>query len=79
MTENLNLQRALLRRLDELSGVSILDKVKVDSIQRDGTGWPVLRLSSGREVRARLLVRIHSTPKCLNGTLQIPIGRCRWV
>ena len=79
MTENLNLQRALLRRLDELSGVSILDKVKVDSIQRDDTGWPVLRLSSGREVRARLLVRIHSTPNGLNGTLQIPIGRCRWV
>ena len=61
MTENLNLQRALLRRLDELSGVSILDKVKVNSIQRDDAGWPVVQLSSGHEVRARLLVRMHST------------------
>ncbi|KAI0761847.1 ubiquinone biosynthesis hydrox [Trametes elegans] len=59
LTENLNLQRALLRRLDEAAAVETLDKVKVQSIQREereGGGWPLLHLSDGRVLRTRLLV-----------------------
>ncbi|KAI0664381.1 ubiquinone biosynthesis hydrox [Cubamyces menziesii] len=59
MTENLNLQRALLRHLHETSAVEIADKVKVQSIQREereGGGWPLVHLSDGRVLRARLLV-----------------------
>ncbi|KAF8329487.1 uncharacterized protein EI90DRAFT_2923930 [Cantharellus anzutake] len=65
LTENLNLQRALLRRIDELSGPSIrlFDNVKVNTIVRemgtsalDGGGWPIIVLSNGRSIRARLLV-----------------------
>ncbi|CDO72085.1 hypothetical protein BN946_scf184962.g28 [Trametes cinnabarina] len=60
MTENLNLQRALLRRLHDTSAVEIADKVKVQSIQREeregGGGWPLVHLSDGRVLRTRLLV-----------------------
>ncbi|KAI0642354.1 ubiquinone biosynthesis hydrox [Trametes meyenii] len=59
LTENLNLQRALLRRLHSSSGIEIVDKVKVQSIQREereGSGWPLVHLSDGRVLRARLLV-----------------------
>ncbi|KAI0709704.1 ubiquinone biosynthesis hydrox [Cerioporus squamosus] len=59
LTENLNLQRALLRHLDSTSAVDLLDKVKVQSIQREereGGGWPLVHLSDGRVLRARLLV-----------------------
>lgn len=59
LTENLNLQRALLRRLDELSErVRILDSTKVDAIEESETGdsWPVIKLSNGDSLRARLLV-----------------------
>ncbi|KAH9849907.1 ubiquinone biosynthesis hydrox [Lenzites betulinus] len=59
LTENLNLQRALLRQLRDVSAVEVLDKVKVQSIQREqreGGGWPLVHLSDGRVLRARLLV-----------------------
>ncbi len=59
LTENLNLQRALLRHLDSTSAVELFDKVKVQSIQREereGGGWPLVHLSDGRVLRARLLV-----------------------
>jgi ubiquinone biosynthesis monooxygenase Coq6 len=66
MVENVNLTSALLSRLDELGGVEVHDKVKVVSISlgRDMTGdqgpdlsaWPVVKLSSGKEFCARLLV-----------------------
>ncbi|KAI0630718.1 ubiquinone biosynthesis hydrox [Trametes polyzona] len=59
LTENLNLQRALLRQLRDASAVEVIDKVKVDSIQREdreGGGWPLVHLSDGRVLRARLLV-----------------------
>ncbi|KAI9062622.1 ubiquinone biosynthesis hydrox [Trametes sanguinea] len=60
MTENLNLQRALLRHLRETSAVELADKVKVQSIQREeregGGGWPLVHLSDGRVLRTRLLV-----------------------
>lgn len=60
MTENLNLQRALLSALNARPGLAILDKVKVSQIASGngfGDNWPTLRLSDGRTIRARLLVR----------------------
>lgn len=59
LTENLNLQRALLRYLDTTPSIKLLDKVKVNSIekeQKEGGGWPLVHLSDGRVLRARLLV-----------------------
>lgn len=63
MTENLNLTSALLARLDELGGVSIFDKSRVEGIQLgndtesiDLRSWPVVELSSGQRLAARLLV-----------------------
>ncbi|EPQ56623.1 ubiquinone biosynthesis hydrox [Gloeophyllum trabeum ATCC 11539] len=59
MTENLNLQRALLRHLSSVSEVQLLDKTKVSSIireDREGGGWPLVHLSDGRVLRARLLI-----------------------
>ncbi|KAL5537174.1 COQ6 [Sanghuangporus sanghuang] len=58
MTENLNLQRALIRTLDNTSGVNIVDNTKVSSIVKDteNGGWPIVHTSSGGTFRARLLV-----------------------
>ncbi|KAH8891900.1 ubiquinone biosynthesis hydrox [Thozetella sp. PMI_491] len=66
MTENLNLTSGLLKRLDELGGVSTYDKVKVDRISHeevsssekdvDLSGWPVVHLADGTQLAARLLV-----------------------
>lgn len=59
MTENLNLQRGLLRRLSDFPSVKLLDNVKVDGIkaeEADNGGWPTLKLSDGKTLRARLLV-----------------------
>lgn len=59
LTENLNLQRALLLRLGELSKhVSIIDSTKVEHIEAAETGnsWPIVKLSNGDSLRARLLV-----------------------
>lgn len=71
LTENLNLQRALLRQLDSVGGsLELLQKVKVESIQREdkegGHGWPLVRLSDGSTLRARLLVS-RSVVVVLNG------------
>ncbi|KIJ20663.1 hypothetical protein PAXINDRAFT_174166 [Paxillus involutus ATCC 200175] len=60
LTENLNLQRALLRHLEDIDGLQLLQKVKVESIQREdkaeGNAWPLVHLSDGTTIRARLLV-----------------------
>ncbi|KAF5023916.1 hypothetical protein F66182_4038 [Fusarium sp. NRRL 66182] len=63
MAENLNLTSGLLKRLDELGGVDIFDKNKVESIdlgketeELDLSEWPVVQLSSGQSLAARLLV-----------------------
>ncbi|KAI0272176.1 hypothetical protein BGY98DRAFT_1002086 [Russula aff. rugulosa BPL654] len=59
MTETLNLQRALFRRLRELPNVTLLDNTKVINIFEDdipGGGWPIVQLSDGVALRARLLV-----------------------
>lgn len=63
MTENLNLTSGLLKRLDELSGTSIFENSKVERITlgedtetHDLSSWPVISLSSGKSIAARLLV-----------------------
>ncbi|EPT03785.1 hypothetical protein FOMPIDRAFT_1142104 [Fomitopsis schrenkii] len=59
LVENLNLQRALLRHISGMASVSIVDKTRVQSIQkeeREGNGWPLVQLSDGRVLRARLLI-----------------------
>jgi ubiquinone biosynthesis monooxygenase Coq6 len=63
MTENLNLTSALLARLEELKGVSVFDNTKVEDINlgeeteaMDLRQWPVVTLSSGQQLAARLLV-----------------------
>ncbi|KAK4191729.1 hypothetical protein QBC35DRAFT_275424 [Podospora australis] len=63
MTENLNLTSGLLKRLDELGGVSTFDNARVEKIsygeeteEVDLREWPVVHLSSGNQLAARLLV-----------------------
>jgi len=64
MVENLNLTSGLLKRLDELSGVSVYDNARVERISHgretedglDLTEWPVVHLSGGKQLYARLLV-----------------------
>lgn len=63
MTENLNITSALLSRLDELGGVSMFDKTRVEGIDLGNdteslnlSSWPVVELSSGQKLVARLLV-----------------------
>jgi ubiquinone biosynthesis monooxygenase Coq6 len=59
LTENLNLQRGLLRHLSQSPEVQILDKVKVQTIEREDreeNAWPLVQLSDGRVIRTRLLV-----------------------
>jgi len=64
LTENLNLQRSLLRRLSKIQEIELLDRIKVSSIQGDdgeSGNWPMVHLSDGRVFRTRLLVNIsHS-------------------
>ncbi|KAI6122306.1 hypothetical protein EV401DRAFT_2056536 [Pisolithus croceorrhizus] len=59
-SENLNLQRALLRHLESIRSIELLQKTRVESIQREdrdgGHGWPLVHLSDGTTLRTRLLV-----------------------
>lgn len=63
MAENLNLTSGLLRRLGELGDVDIFDRSRVESIglgneseEVDLSGWPVVHLSGGQALTARLLI-----------------------
>ncbi|KAI4196505.1 MAG: hypothetical protein LQ346_003210 [Caloplaca aetnensis] len=66
MTENPNLQRALLQRLDQLPPVNVFDSTKVATIEDgpsdssqatlDLASYPSVTLSSGKTIFARLLV-----------------------
>jgi ubiquinone biosynthesis monooxygenase Coq6 len=63
MTENANLTSGLLQRAHELGGIEMMDNVKVANIQlgedtgeHDMRSWPVISLSSGATIAARLLV-----------------------
>lgn len=61
LTENLNLQRGLLRHLDNIPEVQILQKTRVTAIENDTSergGWPLLHLDNDTTLRARLLVGI---------------------
>jgi len=62
ITENLNLQRGILRLLDNVPAVDLIHKARVTSIDRDSQKygiWPIVNLSNGRRLRARLLVNIQ--------------------
>ncbi len=80
MTENLNLQRALLHRLSSTPTVELVGNVKVQSIAQESEngGWPLVHLSDGRTIRARLLVRRSLLNICLS-PLTLYSGRCRWL
>jgi len=58
LTENLNLQRALLQHLNGKPGVQLIDKVRVQSIVNGPNegDWPLVHLDNGRVIRTRLLV-----------------------
>lgn len=63
MAENLNLTSGLLSRVRELGGVSVFDNSKVEKIDLgeetedvDLRDWPIVHLSSGHSLAARLLV-----------------------
>ena len=63
MNENLNLTSGLLKRLEELGGVSMFGNAKVENIsygeeteEVDLREWPVVHLSGGKQLSARLLV-----------------------
>lgn len=63
MNENLNLTSGLLRRLDELGGVTIYDGAKVENItlgeeteELDFREWPIVHLTGEKQLAARLLV-----------------------
>ncbi|KAE9406196.1 ubiquinone biosynthesis hydrox [Gymnopus androsaceus JB14] len=58
LTETLNLQRGLLRHLQSIPDVHVLDKSKVQSITVDETpgSWPLVHLDTGRVLKARLLI-----------------------
>ncbi|XWW97214.1 hypothetical protein V2A60_005195 [Cordyceps javanica] len=63
MTENLNTTSGLMKRLRELGGVTVLDGSRVEGItlgeeseDLDLRGWPVVHLSGGQSLAARLLV-----------------------
>ena len=63
MTENVNLTSALLGRLEELGGLAVLDNRRVEHISLGPetadvnlSGWPVLELSGGEKIAARLLI-----------------------
>lgn len=63
MIENLNLTTALQKRLAELGGADVISPVKVESIklgedteELDLRSWPILTLSNGQQMGARLLV-----------------------
>ncbi|KAG6886200.1 hypothetical protein C0993_010762 [Termitomyces sp. T159_Od127] len=75
LTENLNLQRGLLRRLEELPEIQLIDKTKVKSILRDTDergGWPLVHLENGQILRARLLVGADGFNSPVRSYAQIP-------
>jgi ubiquinone biosynthesis monooxygenase Coq6 len=63
MNENLNLTSALLKRVEELGGVEVLDGQRVEGIELgeesevlDLRSWPVVKTDGGKTLAARLLV-----------------------
>lgn len=63
MIENLNITSTLLSRLSELGGVTTFSPIRVESIELgqetpdlDLRSWPIVTLSNGKTLAARLLV-----------------------
>ncbi|KAI1264292.1 hypothetical protein F5Y18DRAFT_391778 [Xylariaceae sp. FL1019] len=63
MIENLNLTSGLLKRIDELKGITTYDGARVDKIglgeeteELDFREWPIVHLADGKQLAARLLV-----------------------
>jgi ubiquinone biosynthesis monooxygenase Coq6 len=63
MCENLNLTSALLSRLEKIGGLSIFDNSSVTNISYGNktetlnlSSWPVVELSGGKKLAARLLI-----------------------
>ncbi|KAK7060902.1 putative ubiquinone biosynthesis monooxygenase [Paramarasmius palmivorus] len=73
LTENLNLQRGLLRYLQNTSNIHILDKTKVQTIDSEGPGtWPLVQLDNSRVLKARLLVGADGFNSPVRTFAQIP-------
>lgn len=79
MTENLNLTSGLLRRIHELGGVSVFDNSKVEEIafgeetdEFDLKEWPVVQLSGGKKLWARLLVGADGANSPVRKFAEIP-------
>ncbi|KAI0515203.1 hypothetical protein F5B22DRAFT_607542 [Xylaria bambusicola] len=63
MIENLNLTSGLLKRIDELSGITTFNSARVENItlgeeteELDLRQWPIVHLGGGKQLAARLLV-----------------------
>ncbi|KAI0817621.1 hypothetical protein GGR55DRAFT_621250 [Xylaria sp. FL0064] len=63
MIENLNLTSGLLKRIDELGGITTFDSARIESItlgeeteELDFREWPIVHLGGGKQLAARLLV-----------------------
>ncbi|KAI1436779.1 hypothetical protein GGR50DRAFT_649671 [Xylaria sp. CBS 124048] len=63
MIENLNLASGLLKRIDELGGITTFDSARVENItlgeeteELDFREWPIVQLAGGRQLAARLLI-----------------------
>ncbi|TGJ85920.1 hypothetical protein E0Z10_g2893 [Xylaria hypoxylon] len=63
MIENLNLTSGLLKRIDELSGITTFESARVENItlgeeteELDFREWPIVHLGGGKQLAARLLV-----------------------
>lgn len=67
LVENLNLQYGMLRMLrEQAKNVELLGGTRVEGIEREtgvgGAGeWPVVRVTGGKGLRARLVVRIFAS------------------
>ncbi|ESK94906.1 ubiquinone biosynthesis monooxygenase coq6 [Moniliophthora roreri MCA 2997] len=73
LTENLNLQRGLLRCLQNTPNISIIDKTKVQTIESEGPGtWPLVRLDNHQVLKARLLVGADGFNSPVRTFAQIP-------
>ncbi len=60
IVDNPAMQSALLESIQSQSNISLIGKTKVESISRDEENkWPVLKLSNGETIQARLLVHIQ--------------------
>jgi ubiquinone biosynthesis monooxygenase Coq6 len=63
MVENANITASLMKRLEQLGGLSVFDNARVENIgfgeeteELDLSQWPVVNLAGGKQLHARLLV-----------------------